>query len=94
MKKAKRFFKHLVHQLSYNKELYLIAATYFSKYSGEGNPDMFANGEIQILQKLAPEVSVAFDVGSNVGEWSRELLEINPYCTIHCFEPLRKTYDV
>jgi len=33
-----------------------------------------------------------FDVGANVGDWSRFALSVNPNLQLHCFEPVASTF--
>jgi len=51
--------------------------------------DMHRNGEARILRQcrsyLGPS-PVAFDVGSNRGDWTAELLRLIPGSRVHCFE--------
>lgn len=54
---------------------------------GNNNPDMATNGEFDFLKKHAAGLRVAFDVGANKGDWTREALKINPDLTIIAFEP-------
>ena len=45
------------------------------------------NGEYRFLRKSISEGMIIFDVGANIGEYSENILRINPKVTIYCFEP-------
>jgi FkbM family methyltransferase len=54
---------------------------------------MRTNGELVILAALAPHLDVVFDVGAFVGDWSSQLLSLNPRISrIHAFEPFGPSY--
>ena len=45
------------------------------------------NGELWLIQRLAPvNPAIAFDVGANVGDWTRYAHEYFPRAEIHAFE--------
>jgi FkbM family methyltransferase len=44
------------------------------------------NGERLLIEKVAPHLSMVFDVGANTGEWSRLVRRSNQSATIHMFE--------
>src|SRR5438046_4300377 len=48
---------------------------------------MCTNGEFDFLTRNKNALRVVFDVGANVGEWTKQVLVINPGAEIHCFEP-------
>lgn len=54
---------------------------------GNNNPDMATNGELDFFKKHAGDFRVAFDVGANKGDWTREALKINPKLSVFAFEP-------
>jgi len=43
-----------------------------------------------IRTKTAP---VVFDIGANIGDWSKMVLSINPTTVLHAFEPQSKLYE-
>lgn len=46
-------------------------------------------GEIQLMDKLSEfELKTIFDVGANIGEWTKMALARNPDAVIHAFEPM------
>lgn len=50
------------------------------------------HGEDWILSKLSNQLPVIFDVGSNIGEWTKLAREFNPDSEIHTFEVVPETY--
>lgn len=53
------------------------------------------NGEsrvIQVVTEFSP--AVVFDVGANVGDWTRRFLAASPNSAVHAFEPVPLTADV
>lgn len=49
--------------------------------------DVDLNGEALLLQRLRPfKPAVLFDIGANVGEWSRAALDAIPTAHVHAFE--------
>jgi len=44
------------------------------------------------LKKNIKSNDVVFDVGANVGEWSKLVLKTNKDINIHCFEPSKATF--
>lgn len=60
--------------------------------------DIYSSGELytcELLKKLGmDENRVFFDVGANIGEYTKALEEQFPRCQIHCFEPAKETYKV
>jgi FkbM family methyltransferase len=39
-----------------------------------------------------PNSSIVFDIGANVGNWSKFAINIAPNIQLHCFEPVSSTY--
>jgi len=56
--------------------------------------DMCANGETNVLRRLAgADFRTAFDVGAHVGNWSIEALTCWPRSSVHAFEVAPPTFD-
>lgn len=51
------------------------------------------NGEFCLIDRLAPQVRLAVDVGANEGIWSGHLNQVNSTAAIHAFEPVPATFD-
>jgi FkbM family methyltransferase len=71
----------------YSPALYKFCMRYLDLWYGDNNFDRTTNGEYRILKMLIPKATVVFDVGANVGDYSGEILSINPSVSIHAFEP-------
>jgi FkbM family methyltransferase len=56
------------------------------------NGDEQTNGEAWLIQQVAAELRMVFDVGANVGRWTSMLAEANPRCVVHAFEPSPSTF--
>lgn len=52
------------------------------------NYDMAANGEVWLIQKLAPHLDVVLDVGANKGNWAAEVLKAAPAAKVCCIEAI------
>jgi len=52
------------------------------------------SGEIWIQQRLKGQLATIFDVGSNIGEWTRMARSFHPSAEIHTFEIVPDTYQV
>lgn len=53
--------------------------------------DIRTNGELAFVQRVATSVETVFDVGANVGDWTAELIGLNPTANVHAFEPIPGT---
>lgn len=52
------------------------------------------SGENWFLQNLNHSaIKLVFDVGANVGNWSKKMIEVNPKAQIHAFEPVPATFE-
>ena len=83
---ARRFFYRA------NKLLYHCSLSGLGILNYENNK---ISGESHLLKKLFKDKknSIVFDVGANVGDYSKEIFEINPDVTIYAFEPHPVTYS-
>lgn len=77
----------------YSRNLFLFCSRYLDLWYGDNNFDRRTNGEFLLLEKLMPQVKIVFDVGANVGDYSGEILKINPAILIHAFEPFPDSYE-
>lgn len=76
--------------------LYKITSRYVDRYNGDNNSDPITNGEERLLRKILPTLrkgGVIFDVGANIGEWSKYSLSIDPNLSFHLFEPSKVTFE-
>lgn len=51
------------------------------------------HGEYQLLERLNRQLKIIFDVGCNIGEWSRMARSFNPIADIHMFDIGDKTFQ-
>lgn len=53
------------------------------------------SGEKNVLELLKSRggTQILFDVGANVGDYTKLLMDYFPEATIHCFEPAKKTFQ-
>ncbi len=71
----------------YSPALFKFSSKYLDLWYGDNNFDRNTNGEYRLLRFLMPRCAVVFDVGANIGEYSSEMLRINPSLTVYAFEP-------
>ncbi len=76
-----------------NKTLYQFCRRYLDRADGVNNSDMATNGEMRVLQAVLPRCHLVFDVGANVGDWTKAALTFNAQLVIHAFEPHKATFD-
>lgn len=84
----------LLHVLPKVRYINRIASAYNHYYLGENNVWADTNGEFWALEKFIPRARVVFDIGSNIGDWTRRALQINPSLEVHCFEAASDNYEV
>lgn len=77
-----------------SEALFRLCRHYVNRYRGENNADMETNGEGRWLREVAPDCSVVFDVGANVGDFTAAVLRENPQIFVHSFEPTRAAFAV
>ena len=75
-----------------NLKVYNLCKRYIDIYNGENQSDMRLNGEFRFIRNNLGSCSVAFDIGANVGNWTKCALKINKNLKIHCFEPSKYTF--
>jgi len=51
-------------------------------------------GELKIIKTVIKEGDVVFDVGANVGNWSKNVLAVCPKVKIYAFEPIPSIYSL
>src|SRR3989304_219932 len=73
--------------------LYRLCKRYITACDNDNQDDMIVNGELRLLKDVLPQAKTVFDVGANVGRWTRKALQINPRLSVHCFEPSLATYQ-
>lgn len=86
---ANKIFK----TLSKSRFMYKLSNKYVNYCNGENNSDFNTNGELNFIEKNLDKCKVVFDVGANIGEWTKSALKINSRLNIHCFEPSKFTFN-
>ncbi|AFZ05325.1 methyltransferase FkbM family [Oscillatoria nigro-viridis PCC 7112] len=51
------------------------------------------NNEITIIERFIAPGQVVFDIGANIGSWTKEVLNRCPNVQVHVFEPAPSTYE-
>lgn len=77
----------------YSKTLFKIASRYVDFWYGDNNLSRNKNGEFWLLNKIIPGANTVLDVGANKGDYSSEILKINPKVSIHAFEPDPRAFN-
>jgi FkbM family methyltransferase len=73
--------------------LHHLASFYETAWRNEG-ADLTVNGERFVLERLkAAQFQIAIDVGANVGDWTIEVIERWPTCTVHALEVAPETFE-
>lgn len=87
------FYKIFDLFLQENQLVYKICKHCVDRYRGENNSDIYHNGEYHFLKRKAKDFKTVFDVGANVGDWAKLILNINKNIKLHCFEPSVFTFQ-
>ena len=77
----------------HDERWYHICRQYVDRYNGDNDSNIATNGESRFLHRALARSQTVFDVGANVGEWSKLALTIKPTIELHCFEPSRASYS-
>lgn len=78
-------------------KLYCLSLQGMNIGDGGSSHGFESNGERYVMEYVRKHVittqsPVIFDIGANVGNYTKELLKIFPQAQIHSFEPARETY--
>lgn len=88
----KKFIRKTLYFISSFNFVYKIAKRIVFDYRGENNCEIETNGEMMVLKDKLKNSDVIFDVGANVGDWTKTALELTPQALIHSFEPCKETF--
>lgn len=98
--KINNYFKALFSFLFTRKFFYPIHC-FFYEYSliGMGlnqSTDIYSNGEMEVLKMLLRNINepIVFDVGANVGDYSKTINSISKQAKIYAFEPHPKNFKI
>ena len=80
--------RHVAERVGRNPSEPLVAFAHALAEKATSVPNLFAeNGERALLDRLSSgSVRVVFDVGANIGTWSRHALKVFPNAELHAFE--------
>ena len=67
-------------------------ARYVDVADNWNNGDEATNGEAFLIERIAAQLGMVFDIGANLGRWSSMLVSANPNCVIHAFEASPVTF--
>ena len=62
--------------------------------SSENNDDFERNGESLFLKYCITDATIVFDIGANVGDYSKIITSTQPNISLHCFEPSPITFSI
>lgn len=62
--------------------------------SGYHDCNSNTNGELEVINFFIPHEGVIFDVGANVGDWSKLAHKFHPKISIFAFEPLPQVQEI
>jgi len=88
-----RLAKKFIQKIPKIKPIYLGCKKYIDIFNGENNCDLHTNGELHFLKNNLKYCNIIFDVGANIGEWTKAVLFINSEIKVHCFEPSKNTFN-
>ena len=85
----------LINILPKNNVLNSFATMYINKYHNYSNIDMHTNGEYRWLKQVIESETnpVVFDVGANMGKWTKIILSLNSSAVVHAFEPTPTIFE-
>lgn len=63
-------------------------------HMGYGNCDGKANGELNLIKNVLRSGDMVFDVGADVGDWSKYVLSVNQNVCLHAFEPIPRAFKL
>ncbi len=83
-------FRKIVPRIGF---LHRLCRRYVDFCNGDNQGEMEINGELRLIRRQMPQVHTVFDIGANCGDWTLQVLNINPDVHIHCFEPCQTTFE-
>jgi len=85
--------KKIISFLSKSELLYKFSKKIIDYHRNENNCDIETNGELDFIKKNRKEFKTIFDVGANIGEWTKLASGIMLEARIYSFEPSRNTFE-
>lgn len=78
----------------YSKIKIIPSSNKLSLNLGYNNTNSNSNGELKIIQNFIKPQDLILDVGANIGEWSKFILQFTSKCTLFTFEPIPHTFEM
>ena len=72
---------------------YRFCRFWVNKLNSDDNDNINTNGELYWLRNQIKSAEIIFDIGANVGDWTKLCLTLNNNSIIHCFEPSLYTFE-
>jgi FkbM family methyltransferase len=88
-----KYLLKVICHLPLKRFIYDPCQLYTNLFNSENNSDMISNGEFRFLKSNLPQCNVIFDIGANVGDWTKLALSTNSNLKVHCFEPSKKIFS-
>lgn len=86
--------KSFVKAISNPKHAFFVLAKRYIKYYENFSYNFKKNGEEQLLQKLSDfNLKIVFDVGANIGEWTKIASKFITKADFYCFEMVPETFS-
>ena len=89
----RKIAKKIISFLSKSDLLYKFSKKIIDYHRNENNCEIETNGELDFIEKNRKEFKTIFDVGANIGEWTKLASGIMPEARIYSFEPSRNTFE-
>lgn len=89
----KKTAKKIISFLSKSEVLYVFSKKVVDYHRNENNCEIETNGELDFIKKNKKVFRTVFDVGANVGEWTKLVVGIIPDAQIYSFEPSKHTFQ-
>lgn len=64
-----------------------------NKYDKALEYEIFTKKEYSFADENIKQAKVVFDIGGHIGLFSKYCLSLNPWCSIHYFEPIHQLYN-
>ena len=89
---ANRIYFYIVRKILSNSKFYNFWERYLDTVNGNNLSNIYINGEWRFMNQNLKKCEVVFDIGANIGNWTKYALAVNENLKIHCFEPSKWTY--
>lgn len=64
-----------------------------SELSAKAERECLTNVELELIAQVIHSRDVVFDIGANVGTWTKKVLNKHPNIQVHLFEPVPESYQ-